>query len=142
MSYIFIYVDHNWHFYVCKLMISVRNLSILSDFGHVFDQNVQRPFQWQRLCKWMKESLITWFWVPNTQDRKVSAKSVTMRATALCKNLSGYRELLLSCYIHRCFDGLHNAVWYHLDYIRVLQMYCPIMFFFQLTFYKRIHVYV
>ena len=33
---------------------------------------------------------------PNTQDRKVSAKSVTMRATALCKNLSGYRELLLT----------------------------------------------
>ena len=31
----------------------------------------------------------------------------------------------LSCHIHRCFDGLHNAVWYHLDYIRVLQMYCP-----------------
>ena len=30
----------------------------------------------------------------NKQDRKVSAKSVTMRATALCKNLSGYRELL------------------------------------------------
>ena len=29
------------------------------------------------------------------QDRKVSAKSVTMRATPLCKNLSGYRELLL-----------------------------------------------
>ena len=36
----------------------------------------------------------------------------------------------LSCHIHRCFDGLHNAVWYHLDYIRVLQMYCPIVFFF------------
>ena len=31
----------------------------------------------------------------NKQDRKVSAKSMTMRATALCKNLSGYRELLL-----------------------------------------------
>ena len=30
------------------------------------------------------------------QDRKVSAKSVTMRAMTLCKNLSGYRELLLS----------------------------------------------
>ena len=29
------------------------------------------------------------------QDRKVSAKSVSMRATTLCKNLSGYRELLL-----------------------------------------------
>ena len=35
----------------------------------------------------------------------------------------------LSCHIHRCYDGLHNAVWYHLDYIRVLQMYCPIVFF-------------
>ena len=33
---------------------------------------------------------------PNNQDRKVSAKSATMRATALCKNLSGYRELLLN----------------------------------------------
>ena len=30
------------------------------------------------------------------QDRKVSAKSVTMRAMTLCKNLSGYRELLLT----------------------------------------------
>ena len=30
------------------------------------------------------------------QDRKVSAESVTMRAMTLCKNLSGYRELLLS----------------------------------------------
>ena len=35
----------------------------------------------------------------------------------------------LSCHIHRCFDGQHSAVWYHLDYIRVLQMYCPIVFF-------------
>ena len=38
----------------------------------------------------------------------------------------------LSCHIHRCFDGLHNAVWYHLDYFRVLQMYCPIVFFFSI----------
>ena len=30
------------------------------------------------------------------QDRKVSVKSVTMRAMTLCKNLSGYRELLLN----------------------------------------------
>ena len=144
-------------------------------FGHIFGQIVQLPFSWQRQCKWMKGSLITWFWHtcdislfrrelpifclflrkspyenfqnflyilyislfgisdlptkiqefpslfnhspylekeislfvfwdvshvwvlgPNTQDRKVSAKSVTMRATTLCKNLSGYRELLLS----------------------------------------------
>ena len=32
------------------------------------------------------------------QDRKVSAKSVTMRAMTLCKNLSGYSELLLTIY--------------------------------------------
>ena len=32
------------------------------------------------------------------QDRKVSAKSVTMRAMTLCKNLSGYRELLLNSF--------------------------------------------
>ena len=30
------------------------------------------------------------------QDRKVSANSVTMCAMTLCKNLSGYRELLLN----------------------------------------------
>ena len=33
------------------------------------------------------------------QDRKVSAKSVTMRATTLCKILSGYRELLLKKWV-------------------------------------------
>ena len=32
------------------------------------------------------------------QDRKVSPKSVFMRAMTLCKNLSGYRELLLTIY--------------------------------------------
>ena len=31
------------------------------------------------------------------QDRRVSAKSVSMRAMTICKNLSGYRELLLIC---------------------------------------------
>ena len=35
------------------------------------------------------------------QDRKVSAKSVTMRAMTLCKNLSGYRELLLIAATHQ-----------------------------------------
>ena len=32
------------------------------------------------------------------QDRKVLAKSVLMRAMTLCKNLSGYRKLLLKPY--------------------------------------------
>ena len=39
----------------------------------------------------------------NKQNRKDSAKSVTMRATALCKDLSGYRELLLSHYYSSAF---------------------------------------
>ena len=39
----------------------------------------------------------------NKQKRKVSAKSVTMRGTALCKDLSGYRELLLSHYYSSAF---------------------------------------
>ena len=39
----------------------------------------------------------------NKQNRKVSAKSVTMRTTALCKDLSGYRELLLSHYYSSAF---------------------------------------
>ena len=39
----------------------------------------------------------------NKQNRKVSAKSVTMRATALCKDLSGYRELLLRHYYSGAF---------------------------------------
>ena len=34
----------------------------------------------------------------------------------------------LSCHSHRCFNGLHNAVWIHL-----LQMYCPIVFFFSIN---------
>ena len=39
----------------------------------------------------------------NKQNRKASAKSVTMRATALCKDLSGCRELLLSHYYSSAF---------------------------------------
>ena len=40
------------------------------------------------------------------QDRKVSAKSVTMRAMTLCKNLSGYRELLLR---HELFQNASDV---------------------------------
>ena len=90
MSYIFIYVDHNWHFYVCNLMISVGNLSILSDFWPKCSTAVSMATAMQ-----MDERIADYLVLgPNTQDRKVSAKSVTMRAMALCKNLSGYRELL------------------------------------------------
>ena len=56
------------------------------------------------------------------QDRKVSAKSVTMRAMTLCKNLSGYRELLLIkcsfCWVSAPFSHWFSApltvfVFYH-----------------------------
>ena len=41
-------------------------------------------------------------------DRKVSAKSVTMRAMTICKNLSGYRELLL---IASTFKDMLNNIY-------------------------------
>ena len=50
------------------------------------------------------------------QDRKVSAKSVTMRAMTLCKNLSVYRELLLTRYgrnvVTRSRPGLARTLTY------------------------------
>ena len=52
------------------------------------------------------------------QDRIVSAKSVTMRAMTLCKNLSGYRELLLS-HIQRPVSN------YHLCQLFTIKVYTP-----------------
>ena len=45
---------------------------------------------------------------PNNQDRKVSAKSVTMPATALCKTLNGYRELLLMSVDSMCMPAFDS----------------------------------
>ena len=104
MSYIFIYVDHNWHFYVYKLIISVGNLSILSDFWTRFWPKCSTAVSMATAMQ-MDERIVDYLVLgPNTQDRKVSAKSVTMRATALCKNLSGYRELLLIFEKKICFS--------------------------------------
>ena len=81
MSYIFIYVDHNWHFYVCKLMISVGNLSILSDFLTHFWPKCSTAVSMTTAMQ-MDERFVNYlFWGPNNQDRKVSAKSMTMRGT-------------------------------------------------------------
>ena len=105
MSYIFIYVDYNWHFYVCKLMISVGNLSILNDFWTRFWPKCSTAASMATAMQ-MDERIVDYLVLgPNTQDRKVSAKSVTMRATALCKNLSGYTELLLT----HCMNGVLNG---------------------------------
>ena len=46
-----------------------------------------------------ERSVDCWVLGHHGHDRKVSAKSVTMRAMTLCKNLSGYRELLLSVHV-------------------------------------------
>ena len=94
MNYIFIHMDHNLHLYVYKLMISVRNLSILSDFWSHFWPNCSTAVSMATGMQIDERNVDYLVLGPNTQDRKVSAKSMTMRATALCKNLSGYRELL------------------------------------------------
>ena len=81
MSYIFIYVDHKWHFYVCKLMISVGNLSILSDFWTCFWPKCSTAVSMATAMQ-MDERITDYLVLgPNNQDRKVSAKSMTMRGT-------------------------------------------------------------
>ena len=81
MSYIFIYVNHNWHFYVCKLMISVGNLSILSDFLTRFLPRCSTAVSMATAMQ-MDERIVDYLVLgPNNQDRKVSAKSMTMRGT-------------------------------------------------------------
>ena len=44
---------------------------------------------------WDKRSVDCLILCHNKQNRKISAKSVTMRAISLYKNLNDYRELLL-----------------------------------------------
>ena len=81
MSYIFIYVDRIWHFYVCKLMISVGNLSILSDYLTLFKPKCSTAVSMATAMQ-MDEMIVDYLVLgPNNQDRKVSAKSMTMRGT-------------------------------------------------------------
>ena len=81
ISYIFIYVDHNWHFYVYKLMISVGNLSILSDFWTHSLPKCSTAVSMATAMQ-MAERIVDYLVLgPNSQDRKASAKSMTMRGT-------------------------------------------------------------
>ena len=81
MSYIFIYVDHNWHLYVYKLMISVGNLSFLIDFLTHFLPKCSTAVSMATATQ-MDERIADYLVLgPNYQDRKVSAKSMTMRGT-------------------------------------------------------------
>ena len=81
MSYIFIYVDHNWHFYVCKLMVSVGNLSILNDFLTHFWPKCSTAVSMATAMQMDERIADTLVLGPNNQHRKVSAKSMTMRGT-------------------------------------------------------------
>ena len=81
MSYIFIYVDHNWYFYVCKPMIPVGNLSILSDFCTHFWPKCSTAVSMATAMQMDERIVDDLVLGPYTQDRKVSAKSMTMRGT-------------------------------------------------------------
>ena len=83
--------------------MSVGNLSIFGDFlAHLYPKYLSAVAMPTGMCR-DKRSVDCLVWCHNKQNKKVSAKSVTMRPTALCKDLSGYRELLLSHYYSSAF---------------------------------------
>ena len=76
-------------------MISVGNPSILSVFLSLFQPKCSYAVSMATGVHTDERSVDCLVLGHHDQDWKVSAKSVTMRAMTLCKNLSGYRELLL-----------------------------------------------
>ena len=88
-------MDHKWHLVNVKVMISLGNPSILSDFLSPFQPKCSYAVSMATGMHMDERSVDRLVLGHHDQDRKVSAKSVTMRAMTLCKNLSGYRELLL-----------------------------------------------
>ena len=83
--------------------MSVGNLSIFGEFmSHFHPKYFSAIAMATGICR--DERIVDCLVLcHNKQNWKVSAKSVTMRATALCKDLSGYRELLLSHYYSSAF---------------------------------------
>ena len=83
--------------------MSVGNLSIFGEFlSHFYPKYLSAIAMATGVCK-DERSVDCLVLCHDKQNREVSAKSVTMRATALCKDLSGYRELLLSHYYSSAF---------------------------------------
>ena len=83
--------------------ISVGNLSIFGEFLlHFYPNYLSAVAMATGMCR-DERSVDCLVLCHKKQNRKVSAKSVTIRATALCKDLSGYRELLLSHYYGSAF---------------------------------------
>ena len=94
---------------VCRFSTSNMSVGNLSMFGyflsHFYPKYLSAIAMATGKCR--DESSVDCFVLShNKQHRKVSAKSVTMRATALCKDLSGYRELLLGHYYSSAFLSL------------------------------------
>ena len=84
-------------------IMSVGNLSIFSEFlSHFYPKYLSAVAMANGMCR-DERNVDCLVLCQNKQNRKVSAKSVTIRATALCKDLSGYRELLLSHYYSSAF---------------------------------------
>ena len=77
-------------------MISVGNPSILSDFLSLFLPKCSYAVSMATGMYMDERSVDCLVLGHHDQDWKVTAKLVTMRAMTLCKNLSGYRELLLN----------------------------------------------
>ena len=83
--------------------MSVGNLSIFGEFlSHFYPKYLSAVAMVTGMCR-DERSVDCLVLCHNKHSRKVSAKSATMRATALCKDLSGYRELLLSHYYSNAF---------------------------------------
>ena len=83
--------------------MSVGNLSVFGEFlSHFYPKYLSAVTMATGMCR-DERSVDCFVLCHNKQNRKVSAKWVTMRATALCKDLSGYRELLLSHYYSSAF---------------------------------------
>ena len=83
--------------------MSVGNLSIFGEFlSYFYPKYLSAVAMATGMCR-DERSVDCLVLCHNKKNMEVSAKSVTMRATALCKDLSGYRELLLSHYYSSAF---------------------------------------
>ena len=83
--------------------MSVGNLSIFGEvLSHFYPKYLYAVAMATGICR-DERGVDCLVLCRNKQNRKISAKSVTMRAKALCKDLSGYRELLLSHYYSSAF---------------------------------------
>ena len=90
-----------YHFSTSNM--SVGNLSIFGEFlSHFYTKYLSDVAMTTGMCR-DERNVDCLVLCHNKQNRKVSAKSVTMRATALCKDLRGYRELFLSHYCSSAF---------------------------------------